>query len=406
LDAQRSARSAGSVLAVFLDGLGADAIDHMPFLAGQQTVRRLQTELGYSITCHASMYTGLRPDRHGLWFVWQRDEERSPFRWLRSLRFLDRVDNLALHVAATKITRRFVRTSSWFGIPYPVHVPWRFLPQLDIAERRLWSEPGYLESAPTIFDQMRSAHTPFEIVGMARGRVTGLAAIEAWRPEGDARPLTYLFAGEIDHASHAHGQRSPEVSALLGRVDRLIEERFTAMRSHDPNLELVVWSDHGHHDVQRLDPIDLLRENGIDLGRHLHVIDTNFIRLWVDSESERVQIGERLDGLGVGRVLSEADLRRHRVLMPDDRYGNLIFYLDLPFAFTRTIWGYGRRLASAHGYLPDHPGSDGVFVTSRPRARDSLHIADIAPTLLDMLGLEVGTDLDGRSAWEISPPSS
>ena len=393
-----TAGSLPPVLAVFLDGLGADAMAHMPFLSGQPTVRRLRTELGYSITCHASMYTGLRPDRHGLWFVWRRDPQHSPFRWLRRLRFLDVVDNIPLHVAATKITRRFTRTSSWFGIPYPVHVPWRYLPELDISERRLWHEPGYLATSPTIFDLLRADGVPFDIVGMARGPAAGLRGIEAWEPRADLPALTYLFAGDIDHASHAHGQGSHQVRSLLEQVDSVIARRFAAVESIAGEATLIVWSDHGHHQVRRLDPRQLLNER-LDLGRYLHVIDTNFIRLWIDDVAERRAAIDALNATGVGHVLTEEELERHRVRMSDDRYGNVIFYLELPYAFSRTIWGFGRRLASAHGYLPDHPGSDGVFVSSRPAAEGAAHIADLAPTLLDAVGIQLPDGLDGRSLW-------
>jgi predicted AlkP superfamily pyrophosphatase or phosphodiesterase len=387
------------VLAVFLDGLGADAIERMPFLARQATVRRVRTELGYSITCHASMYTGLRPDRHGLWFVWQRDPERSPFRWLRPFRFLNVVDNLPMHVVATKVTRRFVRTTSWFGIPYPVHVPWRDIPDLDVAERRLWNEPGYLAPARTIFDVMRDNGMPFEIVGMERGPAMGMAGVEAWEPPASPTALSYLFAGDIDHASHAHGQGSDEVTRLLGHVDGVIEAKLAALARGGADPVLVVWSDHGHHDVQRLNPLPFLRERGFDIRRHPHVIDTNFIRLWVDEPDERRRVVEQLDGLGIGHVLTDGELRRHRVRMPDDRYGNVIFYVELPWALSHTIWGFGRRLASAHGYLPDHPGSDAVLVSNLPARDGPLDLVDVAPSLLELLGLPVDPDLDGRSAW-------
>ena len=387
------------VLAVFLDGLGADAIDRMPFLAGQRTVRRMRTELGYSITCHASMYTGLRPDRHGLWFVWQRRPERSPFRWLRPFRFLDRIDNLPMHVAATKITRRFVRTTSWFGLPYPVHVRWRDIPDLDIAERTLWTEPGYLEPAATIFDHMRNSGIPFEIVGMERGRPVGLAAIEAWQSPSQPSRFTLLFAGDIDHESHAHGQASTEVSQLLARFDREIERHADAMTVDGQAPILVVWSDHGHHDVRRLNPLTFLKERGIDLGRYPCVIDTNFIRLWVDDADQRRRLTEQLDGLGIGHVLTDAELQANRVQMSDDRYGNIVFYVDLPFALSHTIWGFGRRLASGHGYLPDYPGSDAVFVSNVPARAGRLELVDVAPSLLELLGLDVDPGLDGRSAW-------
>ena len=256
-------RQSPPVVAVFLDGLGAESVEKMPFLSAQPSVRRMETELGYSITCHASMYTGLRPDRHGLWFVWQRGPGRSPFRWLRLLRFLDAIDNLPMHVAATKVTRRFVPTTSWFGIPYPVHVPWRYLPELDISERRLWTDAGYLDTAPTIFDLLRLERTPVEIVGLERGRAAGIRAVEAWQPQGEPAPLTYLFAGDVDHASHAHGQRSAEVAALLARIDSLIQARFEMVRRAAGDATLVVWSDHGHHDVQKVNPFDLLERHGM-----------------------------------------------------------------------------------------------------------------------------------------------
>lgn len=340
------------VLAVFLDGLGADAIDRMPFLAGQTTVRRVRTELGYSITCHASMYTGLRPDRHGLWFVWQRLPEASPFRWLRPFRFLNVVDNLPMHVVATKITRRFVATTSWFGIPYPVHVRWRDIPDLDVAERKLWTDPGYLSPASTIFDLMRAAEVPFEVVGMARGPSAGLAGMEAWRASQTPLPFTLLFAGDIDHASHAHGQGSADVTELMARVDATIERQFGALAEGGPEPVLVVWSDHGHHDVQRLNPLTFLREHRIDIRRYPHVIDTNFIRLWIDDPGERRRVADELNALGIGHVLTDAELNAYRVRMPDDRYGNLIFYVELPFALSHTIWGFGRRLASATDIFP------------------------------------------------------
>jgi hypothetical protein len=391
--------TARPVLAVFLDGLGADAIARMPFLASQPTVRRVRTELGYSITGHASMYTGLRPDRHLLWFVWQRDPTSSPFRWLRPFRFLDVVDNLPMHVLVTKVTRRFVRTSSWFGIPYPVHVPWRFIPELDIAERKRWDEPGYLAPARTIFDVMRDERLPFEIVGMARARATGLAAIEAWEPPARPAAFTYLFAGDVDHASHAHGQSSDEVTELLVRVDAAIQRKMAAMARHGTEPVLLLWSDHGHHDVQRLNPLPLLREHGVDLRRHPHVIDTNFIRMWIADRDERGDMVARLDGLGIGHVLTDAELDRYRVRMPDDRYGNVIFYVELPWALSHTIWGFGRRLASAHGYLPDHAGSDAVLVSNLPAREGAYDLVDVAPSVLELLGLPVEAGLDGRSAW-------
>jgi predicted AlkP superfamily pyrophosphatase or phosphodiesterase len=290
-----------------------------------------------------------------------------------------------------------VRTTSWFGIPYPVHIPWRYLPELDVAERRLWNEPAYLDTAATVFDRFRSEGVTYEIVGMQRSGVRGLQAIQQWSPPTVVPELVYLFAGDVDHASHEHGQRSNQVRELLRRVDDTIERQLRAIRMRAGAADLLVWSDHGHHDVRRLDPFDLMARHRVDFRRHMHVIDTNFLRLWVDEGQARREIIERLNATGVGHVLTEEELAFHRVLMQDDRYGNVIFYLDLPFAFDRTIWGFGRRLASAHGYSPDHPGSDGILVSSLPVRPGPFQLADIAPTLLSRLGIVPALDLDGHS---------
>jgi hypothetical protein len=369
----------------------------MPFLRSLASVRRVRTELGYSITCHASMYTGVRPDRHLLWFVWQRGPTTSPFRWLRPLLWLDPIDNLPMHVAATKVARRFARTSSWFGVPYVVHLPWRHLPELDVSERRLWNQPGYLDTAPTVFDLLRRAGLAFTIVGMTRGSSAGLAGIEAAADPDPSTPMTYLFAGDVDHVSHAHGQDSPEAVAILRDLDRSIERKFASLQRRSPEASLLVWSDHGHHRVQGLDPLPLLAAAGIDLKRHLHVIDTNFIRFWIPDLAERQLAVERLSGLGVGHVMTTEELRAYRCEMPDNRYGDVIFYVDLPHGLTRTIWGFGRRMVSAHGYLPDYPASDGVVISNRPLADRELILADVAPSLLELLGVDAPSGLDGAS---------
>ncbi len=394
-----SSRETAPVLAVFLDGLGADAAARMPFLSSQPTVRRMHTELGYSVTCHASMYTGVRPDRHGLWFIWQRRPQTSPFRWMRPFRFLDRIDNLPMHVLATKISRRFTRTSSWFGIPYPVHVRWRDIPDLDVAERKLWPEPHYLETAPTIFDLMQAGGIRVEIVGMNRKPPRGLSAWRTWQPSANPARFTFLFAGDVDHESHALGQDSPQVTSLVKQVDELIEDRYVRMAASGARPRLVVWSDHGHHDVRPLNPLAFFKDRGFELRRYPHVIDTNFIRFWIDDVEERARCVNALDELGIGHVLTADELTQYRVDMRDDRYGNVIFYVDLPWALSHTIWGFGRRLASAHGYLPSYPKSDAVFVSSEPAREGPLDLVDVAPSLATLLDLPVPADLDGSSVF-------
>ena len=66
------------VLSIFADGVRFDSLTFMPFLSSLYAVP-LETVLGYSITCHPSMYTGVYPDKHKIAFHWVRGKKNSPF---------------------------------------------------------------------------------------------------------------------------------------------------------------------------------------------------------------------------------------------------------------------------------------------------------------------------------------
>ena len=113
------------------------------------------------------------------------------------------------------------------------------------------------------------------------------------------------------------------------------------------------------------------------------------------SDVERI-----LASLDAGFILTDEHYRRYQLEMPDNRYGDLVYYLDAPSIFSKTIWGFSRNQQSMHGYLPEHPDSDGVFLSQRP-LKDGLHVelVDVLPTLLSSLDLPVPGYVEGRCLW-------
>ena len=71
------------LLTVFLDGIKTESLEFMPFLNSLREKRTIRTDLGYSVTCHASMYTGVYPEKHKIWFYWLKNAKNSPYRWLK-----------------------------------------------------------------------------------------------------------------------------------------------------------------------------------------------------------------------------------------------------------------------------------------------------------------------------------
>jgi len=389
------------VLSIFFDGLKFDSLKYMPFLGGLPYRRRLETILGYSVTCHASMYTGVYPDKHGLWFLWQHAPQTSPFRWLQRWPLLNRLDVLPAWILAHRFTARRSRLTAYWGIPRLYNLPMRYWPNIDVSEKRYWDEDGYLEGCPTIFELLRREGIAYEVVGMVPHEIetSRLVAAHTFR---QVQPWTYLFIGDVDALSHHYTQDSPEVIAKLQAFDRIVERSCRELERLAGEYDVMVWSDHGHVVLnEKIDLYALFRQAGDDLSHYMHIVDINFARFWFRDAGERRRVEAVLAGIRNGYVLSAEDAERWHVRMADTRYGELIFYLDAGSAFSRTIFGFGLRQKSIHGYVPSHPDCDGVFVSNHPLAEDveRVRLVDLLPSHLALFGLSAPGHVDGRVIW-------
>jgi len=389
------------VLTFFFDALKPESLEHMPFLNSFAHKRRMRSELGHSVTCHPSMYSGVHPNKHLQWFVWRYDPVGTPFKWARVFKYLGFMDNLPARYFLHKYTRLFrEENTAWFGVPLLVNLPLKYWPYFNVVEDRAWDEPGYLKEYPTIFDILRHHNVDFEIVGMTRG--AGDEFVQIGQHEfAEIRPWTYFFLGSIDSYSHHYGQDAPETVERLRRLDQLVETKCEAYAHRVPDFDIFVFSDHGHiHADKRVDIHRIFRKQGNDLRSFIHLVESNYLRFWFRNDDERATVEHILSNVEEGFVLTEEHLRRYHLEMPDNRYGDLVFYLDAPYLFTKTIWGFSRNQRSMHGYLPDYPDSDGVFLSQRPLVRGThVKLVDVLPTLLDSLDLAIPNYVDGQTLW-------
>ncbi len=373
----------------------------MPFLNSFAYKRRMQTELGYSVACHPSMYSGVHPDKHLQWFVWKYDPLSSPFKWARIFRYLGLIDNLPSRYFLHRYTKQFRnKNTSRFGVPLLVNLPLRYWPYFNVVENRSWEEQGYLEAYPTIFDILRTSDLEFEIIGMTKG--AGDEFIQFARHEFNIiKPWTYFFLGSVDSYSHHFGQDAPETIERLRRLDLLVSEKYEKYRRTVSDFDVIVFSDHGHIRVeQQVDIYKMFQQHGSNLNSFIHLIEANFARFWFRRDSERAVVENILASLDNGYILTSEHFQRYHLSMPDNRYGDLVYYLDRPQIFSKTIWGFGRTQKSMHGYLPDYPASDGLFLTQRPVVtQERVELVDILPTILDSMDLPVPDYIDGHSLW-------
>jgi hypothetical protein len=393
------------VVSVFIDGLKADSVVYMPFLNSFESQRRIKTELGYSNPSHASMYSGVYPNKHLNWFVWKYSPSTSPFKWLKGFRYFPQ--NIYTKFACYKLATLFTRSNTSFcGIPFLWWLPVESWSYFDVNEKKFWSEPYYLPNYPTIFDILRMNNIPYEVLGMVKGQThRALPLIEQYMfPETKA--WTYLFIGDVDEYSHKYGPDAAQTTEGLIKIDQVLEQKYRLFEKKLGDFYFMVFSDHGHIPVKKgvnLSSIFVVQSKNIN--DYIHIIDANYARFWFRNEEEEKQVKEILTGIQNGFILTEEHFRKYKVNMPDNRYGDLIFYLDAPYAFTHGLVSVlgklrGHLSSSMHGYLPDHPEMDGAFITNKRLVDDSyLRLVDIMPSILHALDLPIPEHLDGKVVW-------
>lgn len=388
------------LLGIFLDGLKPESLRHMPFLSSLGHSTRLKSEYGYSITCHASMYSGVRPDRHKTWFVWKKSPATSPFRNFDSLMQLPFMSSLLgkyfLHKTASLFEKE--PNTSFFGIPRFVHVPLKTVKFLDVVEKRMAHEDHYLEEVPSFFDLIKRANRSTYVVGLDKSEKEESNILRKFT-DHRAADFIYWFIGDVDHFSHQYGQESEIAAVKLRELDDLLSEKYDDLVFNIGPVDVIAWSDHGHIDVHtKIDLYEVADKVGVDLNQLHHVIDATCVRFWVEKDEDADQINLVLDNLGdVGETI-DADIEaEHRLHMGDDRYGDIIYFVNPGYMFNKTIWGWSRSMASMHGYNPNFPISDGVLISNNPIAEGERHLVDIAPTIIERLEISCDINFDGKN---------
>ena len=170
----------------------------------------------------------------------------------------------------------------------------------------------------------------------------GLEHIYNYNVPSSPPPLTYLFIGEVDNISHFYGQESNEAKNVLKKIDNEIERIYTEFKRKNAEPVIVVWSDHGHMMIEKqIDIYEHFNQAGLNLFDLIHIIDTNFARFWFRNDVELELTKKILDTMPYGFILGRKELEKYHTVMPDRRYGDIIYYLDFPYMFKKTVWGYG-----------------------------------------------------------------
>ena len=245
--------AAAPVLMISVDGLRpADVIDASARGIAVPNLTRMMHDGAYAegvvgvlptltYPSHTTLITGVAPARHGVannltfdpmninqtGWDWYAQDIATPTLWSAA--------------RAAGLRTASVHWPVSVGAPVDYNLPqiWRTGHPDDRKLLRALATPGLL-------DRLERALGPFaqgidESVEADETRIRFAAALIA-----EEKPaLTTVYLASVDHNEHAFGPGSPEADATIARNDAMIGRLVTAARAAEPNLTVVVVSDHG-----------------------------------------------------------------------------------------------------------------------------------------------------------------
>lgn len=364
---------------VLIDALGWKFLEGREFLSDLLPYRQpLRTVLGFSSGAIPSILTGLPPAENGHWNLFYYDPQGSPFRWLRHLRFLP--DAVMDHRVTRKLLKEMGRHVLGMGPCFECCVTPRLMPWFNFVERRDIYGPSGISGAKSIFDLLQEQRLPHRVYTYHQWSDEEILRRALSDVQHSDAGFFFIYLCELDSLLHEQWKNPLPLQQKMEWYGRRLREIFEAARSIDGEASFTITSDHGMAPVRG--HYDLVKEvEGLGLGMpedYLAVYDSTMARFWFFSDRGRQEITALLKQCSCGRILGDEELRQLGILFADRRYGQLIFLLDPGILLTHSDFnGAGWMPTGMHGYHPDDPYSDAVFLSSHPPPVPVHSISDV-----------------------------
>ncbi len=353
-------------LFVLIDALGWRFLEGRDFLTDLLPYRTpVRTVLGFSSGAVPAILTGLSPAQNGHWNLFYYDPEGSPFRWLRHFGFLpDRVLN---HQVTRKLLKELGRHVLGLGPLFECYVNPSLLPWFNWGERKNFYEAGGMAGARTIFDHLSASGIPYRVYTYHHHRDSEIVRRAIRDVENSDAVFFFLYLSELDGFLHEHCGDAAAIEERLQRYARWLRQLAAVAQRVSADGSLTVFSDHGmtpvthHFDVVREVESLGLREP----SDYLAIYDSTMARFWFFNAEAKRRMSTLLQTLPCGRILSEGELRGLGVFFADRRYGELVFLMHVGWLIARSNFSGQWLPVGMHGYHPDDPYSDAVFLSDR-----------------------------------------
>jgi hypothetical protein len=224
----------------------------------------------------------------------------------------------------------------------------------------------------------------------------------------------------LDESLHWGMDDRSRIAGYFRQIDDFVAELHRkCLRA---NRRFILLCDHGMEPVH--DSIDIRQGlEGLDVPTKEFdfFIENTRATIWIHTDRAREAILELLGGLKNGTVVRRQDLVPYGIRFPDDAYGEVYFYANpgfilFPNDFHQTLANLAQSLMDPqqrsrfrypmhrgdHGYFSENACERGYMVLAEDgftATSERISIIDIAPTILDLLGLAPSNTMQGRPAF-------
>jgi predicted AlkP superfamily pyrophosphatase or phosphodiesterase len=368
--------AADVVVLISIDGLRWDypRRAHAPTLAriareGASAGSLIPTFPASTFPVHATLATGVHPDRHGILNNEFVDRERGIFRMDDDASWL-----LAEPLWVTA-ERQGVRTAVYHWVFS--YTPWR----------------GTAASVRIPFSRnVTDSEKVDRIIGW-------IGSSSRDRPR---LILSYLHGP--DGAGHREGPDSEAVAERVRRTDRTLGRLLRALDEAPGRIALVVVSDHGMSGVSRVHRMDRLLTGE---ARRVRVTSSGATsNLYCPDERACAAAAAILGGIEGMELFPMGGLPASWRYLSPARVGDLVAIAPAGSYFADGELEGRPAAKGMHGYPPEVPEMRGIFYAwgagiRRGARREVVHAVDVVPLICRLLGIDPPTGIDGRAPEDL-----
>jgi predicted AlkP superfamily pyrophosphatase or phosphodiesterase len=411
---------AAPVLMISIDGLRpADVLDaqsgglRLPILTGLAREGPYATGVRDALPSvtypnHTTLITGVWPARHGIasntvfdalrknlggWY-WYAQDIKVPTLWD------------AVHASGGKVASLGWPVSVGAGaIDFNIPEYWRAHDSDDAKLNRALVTPGLAYALE------RDGHVALVDTGETSPAADVVKAHDAAALYRLKRPALFtLHLSSLDDVQHETGPGSPQSHAALEAIDTEVGEVVQAARLVEPDLVVVIVSDHGFAPVEHALNLGVafVKAGLITLDAEGNPTAWN-AAVWPsggsagvvlarrDDPALRAKVADLLSSLaadpasGIGRVIDRDQIARMGGATDMDFFVDAKIGYNIESKLTGPLIGPGSEKGT-HGYFPEHPEMRATLIiegpgVTRTGSLGEVDMRDIAPTVAKLLGV-------------------